>query len=138
MHRYPTRYQLRHAPPVSYTESDTQTERSLRWPILDLAVCIFCLILAIKLFVVHEPLMNARMPPRVTPNDPLTNLFYDVSAYHLIKGINCSFTSMALQHLPNLYQTTRAIQWTPLHQATYVFMEASLMRWATQCEEMNL
>jgi hypothetical protein len=88
----------------------------------------------IALIIFMTPLVLIEHHRITEPVDPLTALFYEVSARQ-IEPVNCSFTHSALQHLPDVYQMTfqPSSPSSPLHRAVYVFLESTLHRWATNC-----
>lgn len=93
-------------------------------------------LLSIFIAFVVPLIFYRHLEPQHHPIDPLTALFYEVSAH--VESVNCTFTYSALQHLPLAYDTTFRPTLTldppsPLHRAVYVFIESTLHRWATQC-----
>ena len=111
MHRYPTRYRLSMAPlesvealeplaleplalePIALQSIALEPAKSLREPLLHLILTVLLIIFAVRMVIVHSP------PPH--PNDPLTALFYEVSAHRLAHQVDCVFTEEALQRLPS-------------------------------------
>jgi hypothetical protein len=87
----------------------------------------FITILAIFIAFVFPMIFYHLTLPSMQPVDPLTALFYEVSSR--IESVNCTFTHSALQQLQHAHQ----IMPSPLHRAVYVFLEATLHRWATSC-----
>lgn len=93
--------------------------------------------LAFLIVFMVPPLLFYRHDSIIQPIDPLTSLFYEVSAHH-VASVNCTFTDAAFKQLSAVYQTTfrptlTADPPSPLHRAVYVFVESTLHRWATQC-----
>ena len=144
MHRYPTRYRLSMAPlesvealeplaleplalePIALQSIALEPAKSLREPLLHLILTVLLIIFAVRMVIVHSP------PPH--PNDPLTALFYEVSAHRLAHQVDCVFTEEALQRLPSALEISPLIREAlPIYRAVAVFVEASLMQWSSRC-----
>ena len=133
MHRYPTRYRLamqeQPAPAHSLmpSHSPMPSTPSPRETLTNYILLVFLVILSIRLFNAHFP------PVEHKPNDPLTALFYDVSAHHLAHHVDCTFVMQTLDRLPAAVQISSLIQTLPIYRAVAVYIEASLAQWSARC-----